>query len=207
MNEEIIQRPELILNQLQEYVNHLNTKGKDQKPTPLSLASISYHPYKITYYCAISHHNIKCTSHTKGESYSENPHLRPPRPEKKRNLETVKNISPPLNLSSSEALATLTSEPSSSQRLIVHCDATKHIFKNEKFLHQLTFLKHMRLSTGKPHSSLLYERAGTFLIICDGSRLMLHDCLFVPKLKSNLMSLLRFFPNKNKPSHLKPMVS
>ncbi|MBW0504001.1 hypothetical protein O181_043716 [Austropuccinia psidii MF-1] len=195
MNEEIIEIPNLILNQLKEYVNNLNTKGKYQR-TSSALVSVSDHPYKITYYCANGCHKIKCTTHTKEEFYTEHPHLRPPRQENKINLATSNKPSPSLLLSYEESLETFASEPSSHQRLVIDCGATHNMFNNEKYITELSISNDLRVETGDPHSSPLSKEAGMVSIIGDGRRLLLDSCLFVPKLNCNLIIFLKLFSEK-----------
>ncbi|MBW0524566.1 hypothetical protein O181_064281 [Austropuccinia psidii MF-1] len=190
MNKEIIERPNLILNQLQEYVNHLNTKSKDKPLNPLALVSVSDHPYKITYYCANGHHNIKCTTHTKEECYVEHPHLRPPRQGNKRKLATSNKTTQPLHLSSAESLAIFSSEPSSHQILAVDCGTTHHMLNDERSFTKISNSNYLKVAIGDPQSSLLSKGVGKVLIICDGRRLLLEDCLFVPKLKCNLIMVI-----------------
>ncbi|MBW0536595.1 hypothetical protein O181_076310 [Austropuccinia psidii MF-1] len=196
MNKEIIERPDLILSLLQEYVNHLNTKAKHKPLIPSALVSVSDHPYKITYYCPNGQHNIKCTTHTKEKCYSEHPHLRPLRQEKKRNMANFNKPMPSLHLSSAESLATFASKPSSHQRLVVDCGATHHMFNYERFFTKLSISNNLKVSTGDPYSLLLPKGVGTVFIICDGRKLQFDDCLFVPKLKCNLISLLNLFSKK-----------
>ncbi|MBW0473076.1 hypothetical protein O181_012791 [Austropuccinia psidii MF-1] len=77
LNEELIQKPELVLERIQEFHDNSKAQVSIQVPAPTTLVSESAHLYKSTYYCTNGKHNPMCTTHTKESCFAENPHLRP----------------------------------------------------------------------------------------------------------------------------------
>ncbi|MBW0514704.1 hypothetical protein O181_054419 [Austropuccinia psidii MF-1] len=170
LNDKIIEKPDLILTKLQDFVNNSRIQPTKQEAEPSALfTSVQNQNYKITYYCTNGQHNPNCTSHTKEQCYAEHPNLRPPRKNKQR---TPPNNPPSAHLSSAQALLTGTSDLQKNYQVIVD------------------------FSTGDASSSLLAEGIGTVNIICSGTPLTLKNCLFVPSLTCNLVSLLKLFKDK-----------
>ncbi|MBW0557519.1 hypothetical protein O181_097234 [Austropuccinia psidii MF-1] len=123
LNEDIIENPDKILTCLQDLA-HLNIAEKKSQITSLTaLVSNVEEPHKIVYYCVEGKHNIKCPTHKKGDCWSKNPHLRPPRREKKH-----QHFDATANLTTAKALMT-TSKPQQpgKDQLILDCRATHHI--------------------------------------------------------------------------------
>ncbi|MBW0549408.1 hypothetical protein O181_089123 [Austropuccinia psidii MF-1] len=83
-NEDIIEKPLLILLQLQDFANHNNHNPDRNESKSTALTTLSDQPYKIVLYCDNFKHNRRCTTHKREESLAENPHLRPSRKDKKR---------------------------------------------------------------------------------------------------------------------------
>ncbi|MBW0537726.1 hypothetical protein O181_077441 [Austropuccinia psidii MF-1] len=54
----------------------------------------------------------------------------------------------------------------------------------------------LKVSTGDASSSLTAEGIGRNNILCDKTALTLENCLFVPNLTCNLVSLLKLFKDK-----------
>ncbi|MBW0536234.1 hypothetical protein O181_075949 [Austropuccinia psidii MF-1] len=89
--------------------------------------------------------------------------------------------------------------------LIVDCGATNHMFNSIKpFVSSLKTIS-LTVTTGDAKSNLFAKGIGTIEIICNNKKLRLDDCLYVPKLKCNLLSMLKLFKkrisitrNKNK---------
>ncbi|MBW0543284.1 hypothetical protein O181_082999 [Austropuccinia psidii MF-1] len=83
LNDKIIEKPNLILTKLQDFVNNSIIQPTKQEPEPSALSTSAQNQnYRITYYCTNDHHNPNFTSHTKEQCYSEHPNLRPPRKNK-----------------------------------------------------------------------------------------------------------------------------
>ncbi|MBW0477090.1 hypothetical protein O181_016805 [Austropuccinia psidii MF-1] len=103
---------------------------------------------------------------------------------------------PSLHLSSTEAFGTFASKPSSHQRLVMNCGATHHMLNDERSFTKPPTSTDLKVATGDLHSLMLSKGVGMVSIICDGRRIELDNCLFVPKLKCNLISLLKLFSEK-----------
>ncbi|MBW0484296.1 hypothetical protein O181_024011 [Austropuccinia psidii MF-1] len=75
LNEDVIQRPEIIFSRLQEYVTLMRIKEPIKDLSAFTLVLTTNEPYKIVYYCIEGKHNPKCTMNNKEECFSEKPHL------------------------------------------------------------------------------------------------------------------------------------
>ncbi|MBW0524413.1 hypothetical protein O181_064128 [Austropuccinia psidii MF-1] len=75
LNNELVEKPDLILSKLQDFHNNSRLKETNLPSTASAHLSESLGPYKITYYCANGKHNPNCTNHTKEECFAEHPHL------------------------------------------------------------------------------------------------------------------------------------
>ncbi|MBW0467456.1 hypothetical protein O181_007171 [Austropuccinia psidii MF-1] len=84
LNEELTKKPNLILNRLQDFTNLLLTKNLDSDKNHSTLFSATNDQFKKLYYFLNGRHNQQCTTHQKEECWSENPHLRTSRREKKQ---------------------------------------------------------------------------------------------------------------------------
>ncbi|MBW0583594.1 hypothetical protein O181_123309, partial [Austropuccinia psidii MF-1] len=124
LNEDLVEKPELVLSKLQDF--HNNSKIQEKSPTlpvAIALVSESAGPYKITYYCSNGKHNPNCTSHTKEECFAEHPELRPPNHRNnKRKNGYDQNAS--AHVSTAQALVTRKDSPVSEMEFIVDCGAT-----------------------------------------------------------------------------------
>ncbi|MBW0575703.1 hypothetical protein O181_115418, partial [Austropuccinia psidii MF-1] len=195
LNDDLIEKPDLILTKLQDFVNNLCIQPEKHNSTSSALAT-SAHPYKITHYCANGKHNPNCTSHSKEQCFAENPNLRPARRGNQRQYPS--NIPPSAHISSAQALALITGNfnTTSVVKLIIDCGATHHMFNSKALFSSLNSLTPLRISTGDSSSTLLAEGMGTVDLSCEGSTLSLKNCLYVPKLNCNLVSLLELFHDK-----------
>ncbi|MBW0541179.1 hypothetical protein O181_080894 [Austropuccinia psidii MF-1] len=188
LNEELIELPDLILLKLQDFHNN-STMQETITDTPASaLFSELTHPYKILYYCTNGKHNPMCTSHTKQECFVENPHLRPPCQNNKQQAQNNQNIS--AHLSPAQALVTRNNAASSSSDLIVDCGATHHIFNSKEPFSLPVASPSLKVCIGDTASTLLTKGIGMVTITCDNKVLSLKNCLYVPNLNFNLISLL-----------------
>ncbi|MBW0536135.1 hypothetical protein O181_075850 [Austropuccinia psidii MF-1] len=190
-NEDIIEKPMIILSRLQDFASHINhsniSVAKKEHDSSALITSFS-EPHKIIFYCSHGKHNKRCTTHKKEECWAENPHLRPARLEKKR-----KN-NPAAHLSIAQALTTLggSSVPTHNQ-VVVDCGATHHMFNSPKFFLNCFKKIYSRVATGDSNSKLWAQGIGSVQLECEGQLLNLRNCLYVPKLKCNLISLLELF--------------
>ncbi|MBW0465783.1 hypothetical protein O181_005498 [Austropuccinia psidii MF-1] len=194
-NDNLIENPDLILTKLQDLVNNLRIQP-EKIDTPSSALTTSAHPYKITHYCAKSKHNPNCTSHSKEQCFTKNPNLRLERRNNCRRFPS--NIPPSAHISSAQASALITGSPDliSSIKLIIDCGATHHTFNSKTLFSTLNKIPPLRISTGDSSSSLVAEGMGTVNLTCKEATLSLKNCLYVPRLNCNLVSLLELFQDK-----------
>ncbi|MBW0519782.1 hypothetical protein O181_059497 [Austropuccinia psidii MF-1] len=73
---------------------------------------------------------------------------------------------------------------------IVNCGATHHMFNPKSCFSTLEQTPPLEVCTGDSTSSLLSEGVGTVVLLCNNKIFTFKDCLFVPKLNCNLISLL-----------------
>ncbi|MBW0536664.1 hypothetical protein O181_076379 [Austropuccinia psidii MF-1] len=127
LNEDLVEKPKLVLSKLQDFHNNSKTQ---ESTTSASSATVliaeSSGPYKITYYCSNGKHNPNCTSHSKEECFSEHPELRPPN---RRNIKrkTGYNQNASAHISTAQALITRRASLLNNMEFIVDCGATHHI--------------------------------------------------------------------------------
>ncbi|MBW0503144.1 hypothetical protein O181_042859 [Austropuccinia psidii MF-1] len=192
LNEELIERPELILTRLQDYANLQKERmGKNSENVEALLTSI-YEPHKIVYYCKNGKHNYKCTNHQKEDCWAENPHLRPNKKNKKRRI-----FNNATHFTEAIALNTMNNHsPSDKNELIVDCGATHHMFNSITPFITKPVSSLMTVTTGDMNSKLRVDGIGTVELICNQQKLRLDNCLYVPKLKCSLLSLLELFKKK-----------
>ncbi|MBW0535982.1 hypothetical protein O181_075697, partial [Austropuccinia psidii MF-1] len=177
---------------LHQYIEVLTLNDDLETNIPVTASahlSESAGPYKITYYCANGKHNPNCTNHTKEECFAENLHLQPPRRDNKR--KTGPNRSPAAHfVSVAQAYITGNNPSSSDLFLIIDCGATHHMFNTREMFVDFKETPNVQVSTGDSSSSLWSNGIGTVNILCNGKCLSLKNCLYVPNLNQNLISLL-----------------
>ncbi|MBW0571154.1 hypothetical protein O181_110869, partial [Austropuccinia psidii MF-1] len=187
-NEDIIEKPLLILSRLQDFANHNHQNIHRNESSSTALTTSLSEPHKIIFYCANGQHNSRCTTHKKEECWAENPHLRPSRKDKKR-----KN-NPTAHLSVVHALMTvLESTHPTTDQIVIDCGATHHMFYDIKFFSDQPRSINSKVATGDSQSQLLEIGIGKVTLKCDNKILKLENCLLVPNLKCNLISMLELF--------------
>ncbi|MBW0494469.1 hypothetical protein O181_034184 [Austropuccinia psidii MF-1] len=189
LNEDIIEKPEKILTRLQDLAHLVISEKKSQITSPTALVSNVEEPHKIVYDCVKGKHNLKCTSHKREDCWLEDPHLRPPRRDKKR-----RHFNATAHLTTAQALMT-TPKPQQPDKdqLILDCGATHHMFNSLKPFLTMPKTTNIRVATGDANSKLTAIGIGTVKILNHNNTLTLKECLYVPKLKCNLISLLELF--------------
>ncbi|MBW0470028.1 hypothetical protein O181_009743 [Austropuccinia psidii MF-1] len=184
-NKDIIEKPMIILSQLQDFASHikLNNSSNAKKEHDSSALITSFEePHKIIFYCSNSKHNNRCTTHKKEDCWAENPQLRLSRQEKKckNNART--------HLSIAQALTTIGGPMSPMcNQVIIDCGATHHMFNSPEFFPDSFKNIRPKVATGDSQSNLLALGIGNTELKCQGKVLKLENCLFVPKLKCNLI--------------------
>ncbi|MBW0538010.1 hypothetical protein O181_077725 [Austropuccinia psidii MF-1] len=96
----------------------------------------------------------------------------------------------------STAQVLVTGPTSRQEELIIDCGATHHMFNSESFFSSINKTPPMKVSTGDSESSLRAKGVGTVTISCNNHFITLSNCLFVPNLNCNLISLLELFKGK-----------
>ncbi|MBW0536910.1 hypothetical protein O181_076625 [Austropuccinia psidii MF-1] len=195
LNDNLLEKPDQVLLRLQEYANLQTAKvtSKDS-PSVSALISSSDHKFKIVHFCSNGLHNPKCTTHRKDQCYAENPHLRPPRRNNKRKAQEPLASA---HIATAHALVTSTISPQSHpNQVVIDCGATHHMFHSREVFTSLSKTTSIHILTGDPTSQLSAEGIGSVLIIVNNKPLNLSECLYVPKLKCNLISLLQLCGNQ-----------
>ncbi|MBW0525844.1 hypothetical protein O181_065559 [Austropuccinia psidii MF-1] len=189
LNEDIIKKPEKILTRLQDLA-HLNiAEKKSQITSPTALVSNVEEPHKIVYYFVKGKHNIKCTTHKREDCWSKNPHLRPPRREKKH-----QHFDATAHLTTAQALMkTSKLQQPGKDPLILDCGATHHMFNSLKPFVAMAKTTKIQVETGDANSKLTAIGIGKVKILNHENTLIFKERLYVPNLKCNLISLLELF--------------
>ncbi|MBW0482496.1 hypothetical protein O181_022211 [Austropuccinia psidii MF-1] len=185
---------QLVLDKLSELLQHKNTKDMFQKGIKTEkmdgcalLTNSSDYPYKMIYVCRDGKHNPKNTTHKTENCWAEYPELRPP----PRNKNKKKTSEAETRQTSLEALLTHQKLPSSSSStLVIDCGATHHMFSDKSIFTKLILTPEEKIATSNPRSNLTCKGKGTVEIEVDKRLLTLYNCLYVPNITKNLVSLL-----------------
>ncbi|MBW0474658.1 hypothetical protein O181_014373 [Austropuccinia psidii MF-1] len=192
LNDELIERPNLVLTCLQDYVHLTKTKDPSSTNFPSALVSTSNESFKIIDYCTNVKNNPKSTTHKKEECWAENPQLRPNQKDNKQ-----KKFQLTAYFLTAKALITSSSNTQSGpSQVILDCGATHHIFDSKTFFISLRNSSPFSVTTGDSKNSLRAYGISTIELYCKDQPLILTDCLFVAKLSCNLVSLLTLFEKR-----------
>ncbi|MBW0487893.1 hypothetical protein O181_027608 [Austropuccinia psidii MF-1] len=189
MSTEATENPSNTLNRLQNYARHLESKNKVTKDKQISTALISSssnHPSRLVYYCANGVHNPLNTSHKPNRCYVEFSHLQPKNKNKKDNQP---NSSPSTHLSTAYVL--MTCSPKSPCEIVIDSAATHHMFNNKSLFTSLELCAPFVVSTGNPTSNLCAEGKGPVSLLISGKLLSLKNCLYIPRISHNLISMIQ----------------
>ncbi|MBW0527614.1 hypothetical protein O181_067329 [Austropuccinia psidii MF-1] len=195
LNDSLIEKPDQVLLRLQEYANLQCAKSIEKPSSSVSaLVASSEHQYKITHYCSNGLHNPKCTTHRKEDCYAENPHLRP---SKQSNKRKIRGSPAAAHLVTARALITSTvSQSNSSNQIVIDCGPTHHMFYSKDVFCSFSNVAKFSIATGDSSSKYLAEGIGSVVVMVGPRRLTLTNCLYVPKLNCNLVSLMQLFRDK-----------
>ncbi|MBW0491464.1 hypothetical protein O181_031179 [Austropuccinia psidii MF-1] len=80
-----------------------------------------------------------------------------------------------------------------SQQLIIYCGVTHHMFNNPQPFSSSLKPTSIQVATGDANSNLTALAICTVKIISDNKHLTFKNCLYVPRLKYNLIRLLELF--------------
>ncbi|MBW0504459.1 hypothetical protein O181_044174 [Austropuccinia psidii MF-1] len=92
-NEDIIEKPLLILSRLQDFANHNHQNMHRSESNSTALTTALKEPHKIIFNCANGQHNSRSTTHKKEECWAESPHLRPSQKDKKQKNNPTSHLS------------------------------------------------------------------------------------------------------------------
>ncbi|MBW0506358.1 hypothetical protein O181_046073 [Austropuccinia psidii MF-1] len=180
LNDSLIERPNQVLLQLQEYTNLQSAKYIEKPSSSVSPLASSEHQFKITHYCSNSLHNPKCFTHRKEDCYAKNPHLQPP---KRNNKKKIRGSTAATHLVTACSLITLTISPSNpSNKIVIYCVATHHIFYSKDVFSSFSKVAEFSIATGDSSSNLLAKGISSITVMVGPKRLKLTNCLYVPKL-------------------------
>ncbi|MBW0527267.1 hypothetical protein O181_066982, partial [Austropuccinia psidii MF-1] len=185
--------PQQVLDKLSELLRHKNTKRDTQKipikkesDSSALLTASDQFPYKLTYICKNGKHNLKNTTHKAENCWAEHPELCPP----PRNRYKRKTSEGETHQTGMEALFTTACSPLASPfSLVINCGATHHMFNNRSLFSNFSE-RSESISTSNPSSNLICKGHGMVRILINKKSFTLLNCLFVPKLTKNLLSLL-----------------
>ncbi|MBW0577472.1 hypothetical protein O181_117187 [Austropuccinia psidii MF-1] len=173
---------------LSQHINHSNSLNAKKEHNSSALITSFEELHKIIFYCSHGKHNKRCTTLKKEDFWADNPHLKPSFLEKKRK----NNPSP--NLSIAQALTKIggSSAPTHDQ-VVVYYGTAHHVFNSPKrFIKQLKKID-CEVAIGDSSSKLWAQGIGIVQLECKGQVLNLRNCLYLQKLKCNLISLLELF--------------
>ncbi|MBW0498455.1 hypothetical protein O181_038170 [Austropuccinia psidii MF-1] len=74
--------------------------------------------------------------------------------------------------------------------LLIDCGATHHMFSDKSIFTELIFTPEEKIATSDPRRNLTCKGKGTVKIEVNKKLLTLHNCLYVPNITKNLVSLL-----------------
>ncbi|MBW0472311.1 hypothetical protein O181_012026 [Austropuccinia psidii MF-1] len=89
----------------------------------------------------------------------------------------------------------MTCSPNPLFKIIIDSAATHHKFRNKSFFGSLEQCNTFTISTGNPASNLHAEGKGSVNLHINGKLLSLENCLYVPRISHNLISMIQLLKN------------
>ncbi|MBW0484900.1 hypothetical protein O181_024615 [Austropuccinia psidii MF-1] len=126
-----------------------------------------------------------CTTHTKETCFSKNPH-------RNNKIKTRSYQTPSAHLSTAQVLITGERSNENPEELIIDCGTTHHMFNSRHLFSSLVETPPIGVSTGNSSSSLFSKGRGMVNLLINGKTFTLKECLLIPNLNCNLISLMRF---------------
>ncbi|MBW0462469.1 hypothetical protein O181_002184 [Austropuccinia psidii MF-1] len=202
MSGESVARPEIVMNKLLDLINHQKTKdmsssSKDPNTSKMSalLSNATAYPYKIMYICQNGKHNPKNTTHKESSCWVEHPELRPPLNKSKKKQNREESDAETHQTGMTALFTSKTACLKDRNSLVIDCGATHHMFNNKALFYDLIDTPKFRITTSDPTSNLFSIGRGTVRIVVNEKTLTLNNCLYIPHLSRNLISLLEMFDN------------
>ncbi|MBW0512781.1 hypothetical protein O181_052496 [Austropuccinia psidii MF-1] len=200
MSGESVARPEIVMNKLLDLINHqktkeMNSSNKESDSSKMSalLSNATAYPYKILYVCQNGKHNPKNTTHKESSCWVEHPELRPPSNRGRKKFSKQDNKAETHQTGASALLTAKMVNSTDENSLVVDCGATHHMFNDKRLFTNFIKTEELKIATSNPTSSLISTGKGTVTIMMDNNKLSLQNCLYVPNLSKNLISLLQLF--------------
>ncbi|MBW0511643.1 hypothetical protein O181_051358 [Austropuccinia psidii MF-1] len=167
-NDSLIEKPDQVLLWLQEYANLQSAKSIEKPSSSVSaVVASSEHQYKITHYCSNG------------------------------NKRKIRESPAAAHLVTARALITSTvSQSNPSNQIVIDCGAMHHMFYSKNVFSSFSNVAKFSIATRDSSSNLLAEGMGSVIVMIGSKRLTLTDCLYVPKLNCNLVSLMQLFRDK-----------
>ncbi|MBW0460973.1 hypothetical protein O181_000688, partial [Austropuccinia psidii MF-1] len=157
------------------------------------LSNATSYLYKILYVCQNGKHNPKNTTYKESSCWVEHPELCPPSNRGRKKYSKQDSEAKLHQKGASALLKTKTLNTIEENSLVVNCGATHHMFNNKKLFANFIQTKELKIATSNPTSSLISTGKGTVTIRTNNNKLILQNCLYVPNLSKNLISLLQMF--------------
>ncbi|MBW0543344.1 hypothetical protein O181_083059 [Austropuccinia psidii MF-1] len=145
------------------------------------------------YVCQNGKYNPKKMTHKESSCWVEHPELRPP---SNRNRNKFNRQDNDVETHQTGMSAPLTSKeliPDITNTLVVNCGATHHMFINKELFSNFVEMEKLNISTSDPGSNLFATCRGTVAIEVENEPFLLPNCLYVPNVSRNLISLLKIF--------------
>jgi hypothetical protein len=194
MSEDCTSSPYLVLDALQTWLTHKGSKKEiDQGKALVSTTSSSAvtssggkFPIKVVHLCAGGEHNPEATTHAEPRCFEKYPHLRSSY--SNNSCQPKKNT----NASASFAHASLfvsyiDGRPTND--IVIDSGASHHMLRTRDVFSTFTS-ERIIIKTGNPDAPLIASGHGTANIFTNGRIVTLVDCLLVPKISQQLISLV-----------------
>ncbi|MBW0524994.1 hypothetical protein O181_064709 [Austropuccinia psidii MF-1] len=131
--------------------------------------------------------------HKESRCWVEHPELRPPL-NKNKNKQNRQDSDAETHQTGMTALFTSKTVCLNNRNsLVIDCGATHHMFNNKALFSDLIDTPEFRIKTSDPTGNLFYIGRGTVSVVVNEKTLTLNNCLYVPHLSINLISLLEMF--------------
>jgi transposase InsO family protein len=190
LSKDSVETPYLVLDALQTYYTHNTNKTMSNDCVAPATALVSsssgpsQFPSKIVPLCGNGQHNPLVKIHLESRCFHKFPHL--------RNENKV-----PKNASASFAQATalavfVTTIPDN--YFVLDSAETHHMLRDKSLFTDFT-INSTEVKTGNPDAPLIAKGYGTAVIHVDSKNMTLKNCLFVPNISQQLLSLVQLLSN------------
>ncbi|MBW0507776.1 hypothetical protein O181_047491 [Austropuccinia psidii MF-1] len=137
--------------------------------------------------------NPRNTTHKESSCWVEHPDLQPPSNCNRKKFNRQDSDSATHQTGMSALLTSKALIPDINNTLVVNCSATHHMCNNKELFSKSVETEKLNISTSDPGSNLFATGRGTIAIEVENETVLLPNCLYVPNLSRNLISLLKIF--------------